>query len=146
MKIRFGRRQFGKLLGISERQLTEADQRPELAGLGGAPDSYGLRHLSAYRGALDLHPPVAEPRHQLSLNFKGGTGKTSIRVAYASRRAEMGHRVRRIDLDSQGHATQHLGFEGDECERTLYDTLVNEVPLEDVILRTPLSEFDVIPA
>src|SRR5687768_13030441 len=88
MKIRFGRRQFGKLLGISERQLTEADQRPELAGLGGAPDSYGLRHLSAYRGALDLHPPAAEPRHQLFLNFKGGTGKTSISVAYAYRLAE----------------------------------------------------------
>ncbi len=146
MKIRFGRRQFGRLLGISERQLAEADQRPELSSLGGAPDSYGLRHLSAYRGALDIHPPQSEPRHQLFLNFKGGTGKTSISVAYAYRLAEMGHKVLLIDLDSQGHATQHLGFEGDKCERTLYDTLVNKVPIEDVILRTPLAEFDVIPA
>jgi chromosome partitioning protein len=58
----------------------------------------------------------------------------------------MGHRVLLIDLDSQGHATQHLGFEGDKCERTLYDALVSKVAIEDVILKTPLAEFDVIPA
>jgi chromosome partitioning protein len=146
MKIHFGRRQFSKLLGVSEKELTQADLRPELASLGGAPDSYGLRHLSAYRGALDIRPPARPARHQLFLNFKGGTGKTSLSVAYAYRLAEMGHRVLVIDLDSQGHATQHLGFEGDKCERTLYDALVDKVPLEDVILKTPLAEFDVIPA
>jgi chromosome partitioning protein len=146
MKIRFARTQFARLLGVSSRELTEADSRPELASLGGAPDSYGLRHLSAYRGALGRHPKPGPPRHQLFLNFKGGTGKTSISVAYAYRLAEIGHRVLLIDLDSQGHATQHLGFEGDKCERTLYDTLVNRVPIEDVILKTPLAEFDVIPA
>jgi chromosome partitioning protein len=146
MKIRFGRRQFGKLLGISDKELAHADRRPDLASLGGAPDAYGLRHLSAYRGALDIHPPARTPRRQLFLNFKGGTGKTSLSVAYAYRLAEIGHRVLLIDLDSQGHATQHLGFEGDKCERTLYDALVNKVPLEDVILKTPLAEFDVIPA
>jgi len=131
---------------VSDRELAQADRRPELASLGGAPDAYGLRHLSAYRGALGLHPATRPQRRQLFLNFKGGTGKTSLSVAYAFRLAEMGHRVLLIDLDSQGHATQHLGFEGDKCERTLYDTLVNRVPLEDVILRTPLAEFDVIPA
>ena len=146
MKIRFNRRQFGKLLGVSGKELAKADKLPDLASLGGAPDSYGLRHLSAYRGSLDLHPKAGKPRRQLFLNFKGGTGKTSISVAYAYRLAEMGHRVLVIDLDSQGHATQHLGFEGDKCERTLYDALVDKVPLEDVILKTPLAEFDVIPA
>jgi chromosome partitioning protein len=105
-----------------------------------------VRHLSAYRKVLDRRPQRLPLSKQLFLNFKGGTGKTSLSVAYAYRLAEMGHRVLLIDLDSQGHATQHLGFEGDKCERTLYDTLVNKVPLEDVILKTPLAEFDVIPA
>ena len=147
MKIRFARTQFARLLGISSKELTAADQLPELSSLGGAPDSYGLRHLSAYRRALGLHPKARKKtRHQLFLNFKGGTGKTSISVAYAYRLAEIGHRVLIIDLDSQGHATQHLGFDGDKCERTLYDALVNKVPIEDVILKTPLAEFDVIPA
>lgn len=146
MKIRYPRTRFARLLGISSKELTEAGRRPELAALGGAPDAYGLRHLSAYRSALGLHPRAGQTRHQIFLNFKGGTGKTSMSVAYAYRLAEIGHRVLLIDLDSQGHATQHLGFEGDKCERTLYDTLVNKVPIEDVILKTPLAEFDVIPA
>jgi chromosome partitioning protein len=146
MKIRFPRNRFARLLGISSKELTAADHKPELAALGGAPDAYGLRHLSAYRSALGLHPPGGASRHQIFLNFKGGTGKTSISVAYAYRLAEIGHRVLLIDLDSQGHATQHLGIEGDKCERTLYDTLVNKVAIEDVILKTPLAEFDVIPA
>ena len=146
MKIRFPRTRFARLLGISSKELTQADRRPELAALGGAPDVYGLRHLSAYRSALGLHPRAGRSRNQIFLNFKGGTGKTSMSVAYAYRLAELGHRVLLIDLDSQGHATQHLGFEGDKCERTLYDTLVNKVPIQDVILKTPLAEFDVIPA
>ena len=58
----------------------------------------------------------------------------------------MGHRVLLIDLDSQGHATQHLGIDGEQCERTLFDSLVDRVPLEDIIVHTPLAEFDVLPA
>ncbi|HET9948545.1 MAG TPA: AAA family ATPase, partial [Longimicrobiales bacterium] len=119
MNIRYSRRQFVRLLGVSNKQLTEADLRPELAALGGGPDDYGPRHLSAYRQALELHPDRRPPRRQLFLNFKGGTGKTSLSVAYAYRLAEMGHRVLLIDLDSQGHASQHLGIDGDKVERTL---------------------------
>src|SRR5688572_18551218 len=58
----------------------------------------------------------------------------------------MGHRVLLVDLDSQGHATQHLGFEGERFERTLYDVLINRVPLEQVLVHTPLAEFDLVPA
>jgi chromosome partitioning protein len=146
VEIRYKRRHFAKLLGFTDKQLTAADQLPELKALAGGPDSYQLPHLSAYRRVLDRHPRREPPRRQLFLNFKGGTGKTSLSVAYAYRLAEMGHRVLLIDLDSQGHATQHLGVAGENLERTVFDTLVSGVPLEDVIVRTPLAEFDVLPA
>ena len=146
MKIRFKRGHFAKLLGFTDQQLTAADKLPELKALGGGPDSYQPRHLSAYRRVLDRHPGREPLRRQLFLNFKGGTGKTSLSVAYAYRLAEMGHRVLLIDLDSQGHATQHLGLAGENLERTVFDTLVGGVPLEDVIIGTVLAEFDVVPA
>ena len=146
MEIRYERKRFAKLLGVSEPQLRAADKLPELKSLGGGPDSYQLRHLSAYRRALDCHPRRRPLRRQLFLNFKGGTGKTSLSVAYAYRLAEMGHRVLLIDLDSQGHATQHLGFAGENLERTVFDTLISGVPIEDVIVKTPLAEFDLLPA
>jgi chromosome partitioning protein len=146
VEITYRRRQFARLLGVSERNLAEADGRPELASLGGGPDAYRPRHLSAYREALGRHPVRRALRRQLFLNFKGGTGKTSLSVAYAYRLAEMGHRVLLVDLDSQGHATQHLGFEGEQYERTLYDVLVKRVPTGDVLVDTPLAEFDLVPA
>jgi chromosome partitioning protein len=146
VEIHYGRRRFARLLGVSDRQLAEADHRPELASLKGGPESYSPRHLSAYRKALGMHPTPQPCRHQLFLNFKGGTGKTSLSVAYAYRLAELGHRVLLVDLDSQGHATQHLGLEGEKYERTLYDVLVKRVPLDQVIVGTPLVEFDLVPA
>lgn len=146
MEIRYRRQQFARLLGVTDRRLAEADGRPELASLGGAPETYGPRHLSAYREALGRHPSRRPLRRQLFLNFKGGTGKTSLSVAYAYRLAEMGHRVLLLDLDSQGHATQHLGFEGEQYERTIYDVLVKRVPIHEVLVDTPLAEFDLLPA
>lgn len=146
MEIRYRRRHFARLLGLSERHLAEADGRPELAGLDGGGDVYGPEHLSAYRKVLGRRPSRRPLRRQLFLNFKGGTGKTSLSVAYAYRLAEMGHRVLLVDLDSQGHATQHLGFEGEHFERTLYDVLVHRLPVQEAIIETPLAEFDLLPA
>lgn len=146
MEIRYRRRQFARLLGISDRHLAQADRRPELACLNAGPEEYGPRHLSAYREALGRRPARRPVRRQLFLNFKGGTGKTSLSVAYAYRLAELGHRVLLLDLDSQGHATHHLGFNGEECERTLYDVLVKRVPIHEVLVDTPLAEFDLLPA
>jgi chromosome partitioning protein len=146
VEIHYQRRHFAKLLGLTDTELTAADKLSELKPLHGGPDSYQPRHLSAYRRVLDRHPGREPLRRQLFLNFKGGTGKTSLSVAYAYRLAEMGHRVLLIDLDSQGHATQHLGLAGENLERTVFDALVGGVPLEDVIVGTVLAEFDVVPA
>jgi chromosome partitioning protein len=146
VNIRYKRAHFAKILGFTDKQLSAADKLPELKALGGGPASYQPRHLSAYRRVLDRHPRAERPSRQLFLNFKGGTGKTSLSVAYAYRLAELGHKVLLIDLDSQGHATQHLGVAGENLERTVFDALVNGVPITDVILPTPLEEFDVLPA
>lgn len=146
MEIRYRRRQFARLLGVSDRRLAEADERPELASLGGATEEYSARQLSAYREVLGRTPSRLPRRRQLFLNFKGGTGKTSLSVAYAYRLAEMGHRVLMLDLDSQGHATHHLGYKGEEYDQTLYDVLVKRVPIRDVLVDTPLAEFDLLPA
>ena len=146
MEIRYRRQQFARLLGVSERRLAEVDSRPDLARLGAVTEEYGPAQLSAYRNALGRRPPREPLRHQLFLNFKGGTGKTSLSVSYAYRLAELGHKVLLLDLDSQGHATRHLGVRGEECEHTLYDVLIKGVPMSEVIMGTFLEEFDLLPA
>jgi chromosome partitioning protein len=85
-------------------------------------------------------------RSQLFLNFKGGTGKTSVSTSYAFRLAEMGHRVLVIDLDSQGHASKCLGVCGEDSEKTLFDAIIKKTPLETVLLKTGMPGLDLVPS
>lgn len=144
--IRYPRKRFAELLGLTDRELAAADARAELARLGGKRDVYGPQDLSAYRKVLGRRPRAGLPRRQLFLNFKGGTGKTSLSTAYAYRLAELGYRVLMLDLDSQGHATKCLGYEGEEQERTLFDVLVKRVPLAKARIETPLAELHLVPS
>ena len=104
-EIRYPRKRFAELLGMTDAELAIADASEALAPLGGRRDAYQPADLSAYRAALGRHPERRTMRRQLFLNFKGGTGKTSLSTSYAYRLAELGHRVLLLDLDSPGHAT-----------------------------------------
>ena len=107
---------------------------------------YSMEDLAAARVPLARVPPRRPMRRQLFLNFKGGTGKTSLSTCYAFRLAEMGHRVLVIDLDSQGHATKCLGFEGEDSQKTLLDALIKKTPTRQVIVNTPLPGLDLVPS
>jgi len=145
-EVRYPRKRLIELLGISEKALAAAEKAPALAELGGTRDSYGIADLSAYRRILGIWPERAKMRKQLFLNFKGGTGKTSLSTSYAYRLAELGNRVLLVDLDSQGHATKCVGYEGQDQDRTLYDVLIKKVPIEEVLIRTPLEELHLVPS
>ena len=62
------------------------------------------------------------------LNQKGGVGKTSVSLMFASAAAELGLRVLVIDLDQQGNASSALGFPGDAAELTAYELLDQAQP------------------
>jgi chromosome partitioning protein len=85
-------------------------------------------------------------RSQLFLNFKGGTGKTSLSSSYAYRLAERGYRVLMLDLDSQGHATKCLGHEGAAATHTLHDVLIRRTPIADVTIPTGMPNLSLVPA
>lgn len=143
-EIRYARKRFAEILGLSEDELARREAAASLAPSMG--ETYSFEDLSRYREVLGLYPPARVQRRQLFLNFKGGTGKTSLSTAYAFRLAEMGHRVLLVDLDSQGHATKCIGFEGEEQPHTLFDVLVHKLPIAEAVIRTPLAELHLIPS
>ena len=63
---------------------------------------------------------------------KGGVGKTTTAVNLASALARAGQRVCIVDLDPQAHATTHLGLRPDGKSPSMYDVLVDALPLADV--------------
>jgi len=83
---------------------------------------------------------------QLFLNYKGGTGKTSISSAYGYYLARLGKRVLMIDLDAQAHLTTCLNQEGIHSNKSLYSVIVNEDKISDVIIPTSLSTLKLIPS
>ncbi len=78
-------------------------------------------------------------RKQLFLNFKGGTGKTTLSTSYAFGLAARGYRVLLLDLDGQAHSTRCLGYQASHERRTLFDVLVNDHPLSEVIIASQSS-------
>ena len=135
--IRYSQKRLAELVGATPKQVVEAL---------GKRDGYRPEDLATVRQKLRRVPAPQRVRRQLFLNFKGGTGKTSLSSSYAYRLAERGHRVLMIDLDSQGHATKCLGKDGSSFQRTLHDVLIRKKPLSEITVATAMPGLSLVPS
>jgi chromosome partitioning protein len=79
-------------------------------------------------------------------NQKGGVGKTTIAVNLSASLASLGSRILLIDMDPQGNSSDGIGIDTNKLNTTIYDALVNEIPLCDIIIPHQLNNLFVVPA
>ncbi len=77
-------------------------------------------------------------------NQKGGVGKTTTTLSVAAGMAELGRAVLVVDLDPQACLTFSLGYDPDQVEPSLNDTVVGRATLAETIVQH--GEVDVAPA
>jgi chromosome partitioning protein len=79
-------------------------------------------------------------------NQKGGVGKTTTAINLSASLANLGQECLLIDMDPQGNATSGLGINKNTLEKTLYDVLIGNIALEDILKNTEMNCLDVAPS
>lgn len=79
-------------------------------------------------------------------NQKGGVGKTTTAVNLAASLAVAEKKTLLIDLDPQGNAGSGIGVDKDGLARTLYNVIIDEIDIKEIILGTELEYLHIAPS
>ncbi len=77
-------------------------------------------------------------------NQKGGVGKTTTAVNLAASLAAMRRRVLVVDLDPQGNATMGSGVDKSELETSVYDVVVDGLPVEAAVVEAESAGYEIL--
>lgn len=78
------------------------------------------------------------------VNQKGGVGKTTTAVNLTAALHELGVKVLLCDFDPQANATSGMGVDKRKIKHSVYDVVIDQVPVRDAIVSTQFG--DVLPA
>ena len=89
---------------------------------------------------------VGQTKVMAIINQKGGVGKSTTAINLSAALGELGKQVLLVDLDPQGNSSSGLDIEKSQVHNCVYDVLLNDVAIEDVIIPDVGEGLDLVPA
>lgn len=105
-----------------------------------------MQPLKSYKDKAPVRHVIGNTKIVAIINQKGGVGKSMTAINLAAALGEMGKQVLLVDLDPQGNCSSGLGIEKSLIQQCIYDVLLNDVPIEDVIIPDITEGVDIAPA
>ncbi len=110
------------------------------------PETAAVQPVKTYAEKKPVDHVVGTTKIIAIINQKGGVGKSTTAINLSAALGELGKQVLLVDLDPQGNATSGLGIEKNQLSYCIYDVLLNDVPIEQVIIPDVCEGLDLVPA
>ena len=102
--------------------------------------------IRSYRDKKPVTHVVGQTKIMAIINQKGGVGKSTTAINLSAALGELGKQILLVDLDPQGNSSSGLGIEKSQVNNCIYDVLLNDVPIEEVIIPDVCEGLDLVPA
>lgn len=109
-------------------------------------DDDDIRTFTPFRDKPKVAHAIGQTKILAIINQKGGVGKSTTAVNLSAALGAMGKEVLLVDLDPQGNATSGYGIDKRALDGCVYNVLLGETPVEEVILSCVAEGVDVLPS
>lgn len=145
--------EFGRLAGLGRSDISELEAAGAIPTVKRRVGNVDRKYVtledarSFFRAAGRHGDRSLTPEHKIQMfyNIKGGTGKSTLTAQYAMYAAMRGLNVLALDLDGQGHLTVNLDVMDAHERPSMYDVLINDLPMREAIVNVGPG-LDLVPA
>ena len=124
---------------VTQRPIAQPEPEP-------IEDEQGPTPIKSYKDKKPVMHAIGTTKIISIINQKGGVGKSTTAVNLSAALGEQGKQVLLVDLDPQGNATSGLGIEKSELDNCIYNVLLDDLPIEEVIIPDVCEGLDLAPA